>query len=150
MKNLITLLLSFLALALPCKADSAKTYTWRETLDAIRVVETGGSPNEGVGVLGDGGAAAGPYQIHRIYHTDAAERDTTLTAYSKCLSSKAYSERVIDAYMGRYARAERDRLKRGVGTLADVEKIARIHNGGPRGHRKVTTLHYWRKVSAQL
>ena len=53
MKNLITLLLSFLALALPCKADSAKTYTWRETLDAIRVVETGGSPNEGIGVLGE-------------------------------------------------------------------------------------------------
>ena len=143
-------LLALVVVTMPSKADDSKTYTWRQALDAIRQVETGGEPNEGIGAIGDGGGAAGPYQIHRAYHTDAKERDKSLSLYSKCLVSKEYSERVMAAYMGRYARAERDRLQAGKGTLADLEKIARIHNGGPRGHQKRATWGYWRKVLREV
>ena len=48
-----------------------KNYSWRETLDAIRVVETGGCPNDGIGAIGDGGNALGPYQIWKPYWIDA-------------------------------------------------------------------------------
>ena len=137
------------ALAAP-QTLPAPAYGWRGTLDAIRVVETGGLPHEGVGAKGDGGNALGPYQIWKIYHTDAAERDKTLRCYRSCLTSKAYSERVVRAYMNRYARAALRRLEAGAGTLADVETVARIHNGGPRGATKKSTLPYWRKVERQL
>jgi delta 1-pyrroline-5-carboxylate dehydrogenase len=135
------------ALATACMAE---TYTWRETLDAIRVVETGGCKNGGIGAKGDGGRAAGPYQIHRVYHTDAAERDKSLTSYGSCLTSKTYSERVVRAYMNRYSREALRRLEAGKGTLADVERVSRIHNGGPQGYRKKTTLGYWAKVKKEV
>jgi hypothetical protein len=32
----------------------------------------------------------------------------------------------------------------------DYEKLARIHNGGPRGHTKSATVKYWRKVEKAL
>ena len=137
-----------------CTADAsaqqAATYSFRDALDAIRLVETGGQPNDGVGSRGDNGNALGPYQIWKAYHTDAAERDSSLTDYKKCLTSKDYSERVVRAYMRRYARAEMQRLEAGTATLADVEKIARRHIGGPRGDRKTATLAYWKKVRANL
>ena len=139
--------LAMLALA---GAVSAQSYTWRQTLDAIRQVETGGEPNDGIGAVGDNGNAIGPYQIWKVYHTDAAQRDSTLTDYRRCLLSKEYSERVVRAYMYRYARAALLRLEAGSGTLADVERISRIHNGGPRGASKDSTLAYWRKVRRQV
>ena len=100
--------------------------------------------------MGDNGNALGPFQIHRGYHTDAAERDSTLNDYQSCLDSLDYSERVVKAYWGRYARAAAGRLSRGKGTLADVERVARIHNGGPKGHKKKATEKYWRKVLKAL
>lgn len=130
--------------------QASDSYTWRQTLDGIRVVETGGEPNEGVGAKGDGGKAAGPYQIHLVYHIDAAERDKRLTAYSRCLNSKAYSERVIRAYMNRYCRESLQRLEKGRGTLADIQRIARTHNGGPKGHKKKATLNYWNRVKKEV
>ena len=144
------ILLSLLALAAPLFGSSLKTYTMAEALAAIRQVETGGDPDNGIGAVGDNGAALGPLQIHLAYHFDAAERDSSLKNYKDCLTSLDYSERVVRAYMGRYANAEVKRLRAGLGTLADVEKVARIHNGGPKGHRKKATVGYWRKVEAQL
>lgn len=141
-------LLLLLGLVAPAMGQD---YSWRDTLDAIRQVETGGCPNDGIGAKGDKGSAIGPYQIWRIYHTDAAERDKTLTDYSRCLTSKDYSESVVRAYAHRYSRAALLRLEAGTGTLADVELIARRHNGGPRGDRKrEKTEGYWRKVREAL
>ena len=65
MKKLTAVLL--IAAALPSQG-----YTWTDTLQAIRQVETGGQPNEGRGAVGDGGRALGPLQIHRVYHVDPA------------------------------------------------------------------------------
>jgi hypothetical protein len=52
---------------------------------------------------------------------------------------KAYSERIIRAYWARYA-------PKG----ATVEQLARIHNGGPKGHRLSGTLKYWRKIVKEM
>jgi len=124
---------------------NTKTYSNRDILDALRQVETGGCPNEGIGAKGDNGNAIGPYQIWRIYHTDSG-----LPTYDKCLTSKSYSERVISAYMMRYASGEWSRALSGKATRADCLKIARIHNGGPRGHRKNATKKYANKVDKLL
>ena len=131
--------------------------TWDDALCAIRQVETGGSPREGRGATGDYrtingkrvAMALGPYQVWGVYHQDAAERDKTLTDYSRCKESMEYSRRVVAAYMKRYARAPYDRLVAGTGTLADLEVVARIHNGGPRGasSRRKATDSYWSRVS---
>ena len=140
---------SVLLVTLLCSSAVAQ-YNAADTLNAIRRVETGGQPNQGIGARGDNGNAIGPFQIWKIYHTDAAERDSTLTDYRRCLMSKEYSERVVRAYMHRYARAALLRLEAGTGTLADVERISRIHNGGPRGASKDSTLPYWRKVRREV
>ena len=133
-----------------CSFNTSSTYSWRDTLDAIRQVETGGEPNDGVGARGDNGNALGPYQIWSAYHFDSAERDKSLTSYQSCLTSKSYSEKVVRSYMNRYSRAALLRLEGGTGTLADVERVARIHNGGPKGYSKTATLKYWRKVEGAL
>jgi hypothetical protein len=102
-------------------------------------VETGGQPNEGRDAVGDGGAALGPYQIHREYWQDAVERDKSLGGTYEDVKDPAYAERVVRAYMARYA-------PKG----ADFETLARIHNGGPKGAKKESTMGYWGRVKAAL
>jgi hypothetical protein len=106
-----------------------------ELLDAIKQVESGGRAN----VVGDGGKAIGPYQIHRSYWVDACAYDPALAAgkYSDCFNEQ-YARRVVKAYLRRYGRGKSD------------EQLARIHNGGPNGHRKSATVGYWNKVQRQM
>lgn len=150
--RLLHLILACLAVAPAAAADAPKTYTLDNALAAIREVETGGCPDHGRGAKGDGGKALGPYQIWEPYWRDAAERDAIVAAgsHAACLRDLAYSRRVVIAYMDRYAAAATARLRAGKGTLADVERLARIHNGGPSGHRKKATRRYWQKVRARL
>ena len=131
---------------------SQAQYGWSQALDAIRRVETGGCPNEGRGARGDNGNALGPFQIWKPYWTDSAARDATVRAgsYAQCLNDLAYSRLVVRAYMRRYCPAQMKRLESGCGTLVDLERIARVHNGGPSGHRRKTTLAYWAKVKKEV
>jgi len=102
-------------------------------LDAIRQVESGGRD-----LVGDGGKAIGPYQIHREYWQDAVAADKTLGGtYADC-HGEQYARRVVRAYLTRYGRGKTD------------EQMARIHNGGPSGHRKSATVGYWLKISHVL
>jgi hypothetical protein len=58
------------------------------------------------------------------------------------VTDRVYAERVVVAYMLRYCpQAVADK---------DWERLSRVHNGGPRGHRKQATVGYWRKVQEQL
>ena len=107
----------------------------------------GGCENEGRGAKGDKGKALGPYQIWNIYWQDAAVPGRE---YREVLHDKKLSELVVERYMQRYARESLRRLQRGTGTLKDVEVVARIHNGGPKGHRRKSTLGYWNKARAVL
>ena len=106
---------------------------------AIIAVESGGNDS----AIGDDGLAYGCLQIHACYvqdaseyanhpwrHRDAFDRDTSIQMFK--------------AYMSRYATEKR------IGQPITAEHIARIHNGGPNGHRKVATEKYWLKVKAVL
>lgn len=86
--------------------------------------------------------AIGPYQIWKIYWKDALEFDPTIGGkYEDCFD-RQYSERVVIAYMKRYATEKR------LGRTPRYEDMARIHNGGPNGHKKSATDKYWNKVKA--
>jgi len=115
----------FLALAAAAHAAPPESF-WR----ALHLVETGGRHGA---ILGDGGKALGPLQIHRGYHADARIGGD----YSRC-ADLDYSKRVVSAYLQRYAPK--------AWAAGDVETLARVHNGGPRGDRKQATINYGKKV----
>mgnify|MGYP006274859625 CR=1 FL=1 len=103
-------------------------------LDAIRQVESGGDCS----LVGDGGKAIGPYQIHQSYWADAVQHDPTIGGtYADCVDEQ-YARRVVVAYLHRYGRGKSD------------EQLARIHNGGPRGHLKMATLKYLAKIKREM
>jgi hypothetical protein len=108
-------------------------------IKALHLVETGGRLGP---VVGDSGAALGPLQIHRAYWLDAVTYDRSIGGkYTDC-ARLDYASRVVDAYMRRYAKSAYLR--------ADLQTMARIHNGGPKGHTKKATLPYWEKVKRHL
>lgn len=108
-------------------------------LNAIHQVETGGRLGA---IKGDSGAALGPFQIHKAYWQDATQYNKSIGgSYSNC-ADYAYSVRVVNAYMNRYAKKHLD--------SNNFEAIARIHNGGLNGHNKSATLGYWQKVKKNL
>lgn len=120
---------------------AAQRPTWSRTdiLAAIRAVES--SDRDDV-PDGDGGKAIGPYQIHEVYWRDAVRFDASLGgSYAQC-RQRAYAERVVDAYMRKWAN---DAWQRG-----EAETIARVHNGGPGGADKASTAGYWQRVRARL
>ena len=99
---------------------------------AMHIVETSGRRTGAI--LGDGGRALGPLQIHRAYHADARIGGD----YSRC-ADLDYSKRVVSAYLQRYAPQ--------AWASGDVVTLARIHNGGPRGANKPATVAYGDKVA---
>ena len=123
MKHL-TLILTLAATAHAAPPDSF----WR----ALHVVETSGRHGP---IVGDGGRALGPLQIHRSYHADSRVAGD----YSR-VAELDYSKRVATAYLKRYAPT--------AWAAGDVETLARVHNGGPRGHLKPATKGYGVRVKA--
>ena len=121
----------------------------RNLYDAIAMVESGALSGMEY-VTGDGGSAYGPYQIHKNYWIDASEKDPSLKADGKTWDntkgpgSYEYSEKVMQAYMNRYATCSR------LGHEPTDEDIARIHNGGPDGYKRKATDDYWKKVEKHL
>ena len=117
----------------------------RRLFNAIRRVETGGGSHPRYAV-GDRDRSRGPYQISEAYYNDAVQQDPSLRdggkSYANVMGpgSMEYSERVMQAYMNRYATEAR------LGHPATDQDIARIHNGGPNGYKRKGTSRYWRKV----
>jgi hypothetical protein len=132
----------FTTIAILLFTSSAFGLTEKELTDvltAIRTVESNNNPD----AVGDNGNAIGIYQIWRSYHKDAVEFDSIGGRYSDCFNP-AYADRVVRAYMRRYA------TERRLGRPVSQQDIARIHNGGPNGWRKSATLKYWEKVKKEL
>ena len=125
----MTRLALLLALATTAHAAPPEAF-WR----ALHLVETSGRHGP---IVGDGGKALGPLQIHRAYHADSRVAGD----YSR-VADLAYSRRVATAYFKRYAPA--------AWAAGDVETLARIHNGGPRGHLKPATKRYGAKVATAM
>ena len=103
---------------------------------ALHMVETGGRLGP---IKGDGGRALGPLQIHKVYWIDSGVPGR----YEDCADLE-YSKKVVRAYMARYA------VQRRLGRVPTDEDIARLHNGGPNGHKKSATIPYWNKVKGYL
>lgn len=136
-------------------------YDWEDVSSTLRTIESGGQPNHGIDAVGDGGAAIGPFQIHRAYHADAveyaAQHDIPFGLviggtpdYSRCSSEDMYSEFIVTLYAQRYSGKAYTRLLSGEGTLRDCEVVIRKHNGGPKGLAKASTLDYWHKAAPLL
>lgn len=105
-----------------------------DLLQAIHKVETDGKFGP---ILGDHGKALGPFQIHREYWKDSRVPGR----YEQC-ADYDYAVKVVTAYMNRFAPYYvRARNK---------EALARIHNGGPNGHKHGATKKYWLKVRKHL
>jgi hypothetical protein len=120
---------TLLLLALCATAHAAPPDSfWR----ALHLVETSGGTGP---ILGDGGKALGPLQIHRAYHADSRVAGD----YSR-VAELDYSKRVATAYLKRHAPE--------AWAKGDVETLARVHNGGPRGHLKAATKGYGVRVKA--
>jgi hypothetical protein len=118
-----------LLLALAATAHAAPPASF---FRALHVVETSGKRGA---ILGDNGKALGPLQIHRAYHADSRVAGD----YSR-VADLDYSKRVATAYLKRYAPA--------AWKAGDVETLARVHNGGPKGHLKPATKGYGVRVKA--
>jgi hypothetical protein len=116
----------------PCFAQPSETL-----LDAIEQVESSGKGSNTPD--GDNGKAIGPFQIHYVYWKDAVEYDKSLAngTYQKC-RDPFYARKVARAYLTRYGKGKTDL------------QMARIHNGGPQGHKKTATQDYSQKVQVVL
>lgn len=101
-----------------------------DLLDAIEQVESGGDCS----AVGDGGRSIGPLQIQRAYWIDSG-----VPGRYEQVTDGQYARRVVLAYWQRYAPPN-----------ATHEQLARIHNGGPRGHTKPQTRSYWARVQREL
>ena len=115
-----------LALAATTHAAPPESF-WR----ALHLVETSGRHGP---ILGDNGRSLGPLQISRAYFSDSRVGGT----YEQ-VSDLAFARRVVSAYLQRYAPK--------AWAAGDVETLARVHNGGPAGARKSSTVNYGQKVA---
>jgi hypothetical protein len=117
-------------------AEAGTSAEIERLLDAIEQVETGGQ-RDPANVRGDGGRSLGPYQIMRGYWQDAG-----MPGRYEQVRDRKYARETVRRYWKRHCpKALEGR---------DLETLARVHNGGPAGHRKAATRPYWRKVQARL
>ena len=108
-------------------------------LDAICIVETNCDPNK-VGAAGE----IGSYQILRPYWEDAVEWTPEIGGQYSDVTNDDYARKIIRSYWSRYANTGR------LGHEATLSDLARIHHGGPLGHKKSGTWQYWMKVRAAM
>lgn len=99
--------------------------------------------NQNPGAVGDNFEALGMLQMHPGYVRDAAEFANENWKHINALDELT-TIRIFRAYMNRYATEER------LGRPVTLEDIARIHNGGPNGYKKKSTIPYWNKVKCLL
>lgn len=124
----------FLILALACSLATAQDLPLK-FINAVHQVETGGRKGA---ILGDGGAALGPFQIHYAYWLDSGIQGD----YKQCADYN-YSIRVINSYLRKYGYQA---IKK-----KDFKTLARLHNAGPQALKnKKISLDYWAKVSKHI
>ena len=102
-------------------------------------IESGGNDRQ----IGDNGLAYGCLQMHAAYVQDAAEYAGKDWVHEDAFDRETSIE-IFTAYMDRYATKER------LGRTPTVSDIVRIHNGGPNGYKKESTLSYLTKFNNQL
>lgn len=89
----------------------------------------------------DGGRSHGPYQISMAYLQDANEYLGTNYTLRQVIDDESVAREVMVGYWNRYLPKDRE---------VTYELLARIHNGGPKGYEKDSTLPYWEKVKDRM
>lgn len=102
-------------------------------LDVLARVESNNNPD----AIGDHGRALGAYQIHQVYWEEGTRFLGVNWPYRAAFNPDK-AQAVVRAYLLHYG---------GDKTLADM---ARIHNGGPYGYRRRSTLSYAQRVGEIL
>ena len=102
---------------------------------AVHLVESGGRTTGPI--IGDGGRALGPLQIHR-----GCWQDSRVGGRYEDVADLAVATAVLRAYLTRYA-------PRAL-AAEDWTTCARVWNGGPRGASKAATVNYARAVVGRL
>ncbi len=141
-------------------AEDSGAFSIEDLLDAIEWVESRGDAN----AVGDNGQAIGAYQIHKIYVDDVNRilKDWKKQIWSQIKEAggkglggwfvpytyedrwdKNLSRDMAEVYLTYYAPLD-DNMD------MNLEAAARIHNGGPQGHKKESTKPYWEKVKARM
>jgi len=110
-----------------------------EFIMLLAMVESGQDPS----AVGDNFEALGMLQMHPGYVRDAANYANENWRHIDALD-EVTSIKIFRAYMDRYATEER------LGRPVTWEDIARIHNGGPNGYKKKSTIKYWNKVKCLM
>ena len=134
MRNLLNRLVSTYKSLIDAKKTGAVPSPY--LLIALIWQESGGDDR----ALGDNGNAFGCLQIWDSYFLDALGRKGA----RECLGNRTLSILVFNRYMARYATEKR------LGRPVTDQDIARIHNGGPSGWKRPTTLVYWWQVQQKL
>ena len=113
--------------------------TWMTLILALIAVESSGDDF----ARGDNGKAWGCLQMHSAYVQDASDWSGKNWKHEDAFNRQT-SISIFMAYMDRYATPGR------LGRKPTPEDIARIHNGGPNGYKKKSTLKYWERVKTEL
>jgi len=100
-------------------------------------VESRGNPRA-IGKKGERGIL----QIMPDYWTDGTKALGVSWDYEQGSFDRQQSFAVSRAYLKRYARSYECRT----GKPVTREVLARIHNGGPYGYRRLSTARYWKRV----
>lgn len=109
--------------------------------DAIAYVESRGIDCS----VGDNGKAVGRYQLHKVYVDDVNRIADAQYTYAD-RTNPIKSLEMVKIYIGHYS----DVYTMETGLPATDEIKARIHNGGPYGYRKDSTLNYWKEVKEAM
>jgi hypothetical protein len=121
----------FLLLLSPCQGGLRQSREGVDTLLlAIEQVESSGRTN----AVGDGGRAVGCLQIHKIMVDDINRILGRREFFYRDRMDRKKSFIMAGIYLGHYGKGK------------TREQQARIWNGGPRGHKKQSTLQYAEKI----
>lgn len=137
---ILALVLAMNARAIDFNSTPQTDEDWTTFLDAVAQVESGGRTDISITDVNNL-ISVGCLQIQQPYLTDSRLNYTLAEMTDK---AKAYA--VAKAYLQRYAK----NYKRVTGKEATFEVLARIHNGGPVGWSKASTVAYANKVRARL
>jgi hypothetical protein len=120
---------------------------WITFLAALAMIESGGDP-DAVGDHHLKNKAYGLYQIRQPYLTDV-NRISGRTLTLDDIRGKGSEETAafaVKTYLTHYGK----RYTRITGKKPTMEVFARMHNGGPNGWKKGSTLGYWQKMLKAL
>jgi len=89
--------------------------------------------------VGDKEQAIGCLQIHKCVIDDVNRIYGSAYQWPESAYSREMAKEICRMYLKHYAPKH-----------ATNEQLARIWNGGPRGHEKQSTLKYWDKIKKEL